>query len=251
MKISCTYSLKPKEPSLNAQFVQSQFGIQHETGERIIARDVEINLKPGAIVLFSGPSGSGKSSLLRAVIDEIRRDEGPFGVFCTHEQVYTNEELQKPVIDLLPGSPEANIRDLSTAGLADAILMLRTLNELSDGQRYRARIAHALAGGHTTIAADEWCSTLDRITARVLCKNVRRIATKKMTTFLLATAHDDLEADLEPDITIRCDGKGGVDVVERPFAENRRSASRTNYGSVRAPNWIGRTSLSGTTAATV
>jgi ABC-type ATPase with predicted acetyltransferase domain len=50
-----------------------------------------------------------------------------------------------PVIEGLPAEFEEALRLASTAGLADAFVLLRPPEELSDGQRWRLRLAHALA----------------------------------------------------------------------------------------------------------
>jgi hypothetical protein len=50
-----------------------------------------------------------------------------------------------PVIEGLPAEFEEALRLASTAGLADAFVFLRPPEELSDGQRWRLRLAHALA----------------------------------------------------------------------------------------------------------
>ena len=57
--------------------------------------------------------------------------------------------------------------------------MLRSPDELSDGQRYRFALAVALAGGAKTIVADEWCAKLDRVTAKVISHNARKIADRR------------------------------------------------------------------------
>lgn len=250
MKITCKYQIKPKEPSLNTAFVLSQFGIGFNAGENVIAEDVEIDYQPGKIILFAGPSGSGKSSLLRATAkawkDAGHRTE-------TFEIPHGEKAIAlppEPLIDLLGPNPENNIKIMGATGLADATIMLRSIAELSDGQRYRAMIARAIASDRKTIIADEWCSCLDRVTAKVLCRNVRRIAAKEQIGFLLATAHDDLIDDLQPDIIVRCDGKGGIAIEARPFAEQDQSASFESYGLAKGLDPTGRTSLGGITEAT-
>lgn len=70
MKLSCTYQFAAKTPTCNTAWVQSVFGVGFETGENVIADAVELDYQPGDVVLFVGPSGSGKSSLLRAAADQ-------------------------------------------------------------------------------------------------------------------------------------------------------------------------------------
>jgi hypothetical protein len=97
--------------------------------------------------------------------------------------------------------------------------------------------------------ADEFCAVLDRTLAKVLAFNVRKLATRMGVGFLLATTHDDLVADLNPDLLVRCHGDGAID-VERRSVKKKRSASTTSFGFRTAPSPIGRTSLGGITGRT-
>jgi hypothetical protein len=97
--------------------------------------------------------------------------------------------------------------------------------------------------------ADEFCAVLDRTLAKVLAFNVRKLASRTGVGFLLATTHEDLIDDLNPDLLVRCHGDGAID-VERRAVKKKRSASTTSFGSRMVPSPIGRTSLGGITAAT-
>ena len=90
---------------------------------------------------------------------------------------------------------------LSYAGLSDVFCMLNAPANLSEGQKYRFRLACA-ASGKKFIFADEFCSNLDRITAGVIAYNVRRFAKHNGVTFFLASAHEDILADLQPDVLV-------------------------------------------------
>ena len=244
MKLSCEYEFKPKRPTCNTAYIQTAFGIGFETGKNVIARDVEVDYRPGQIVLFQGPSGSGKSSLLRAAADQLP------GAAVLEETA----DDQRALVDTfdaaspLAGDVRQAAHLLSLCGLAEAYLMLRTPAELSDGQRYRYAVARGLAGGAATIVADEWCAKLDRVTAKVISRGVRKIADRHRVGFLLATTHEDLLEDLQPDTIVRCRG-GAVEVESRrPFAG--RSVSTPNSKSPKVPRRTGRTSLGGITGAT-
>lgn len=208
MKLSCSYELSPKQATCNTAYVQSTFGIGFETGRNVIARDVEIDYEPGQIVLFSGASGSGKSSLLRAAAAQasgaVWLDETPAGAAA--------------LIDTLGPDAKSAAHLLSLCGLGEAFLMLRTPGELSDGQRYRYALARALAGGARTVVADEWCAKLDRVTAKVISRNIRKVSLRNNVGVLLATTHQDIVDDLSPDTIVRCGGCGVVEVEKRrPF----------------------------------
>jgi len=88
-------------------------------------------------------------------------------------------------------------------GLNDAFLFLRRYGELSEGQRYRYRIARMIDSGKKFWLADEFCSTLDRTTAKVVAFNIQKLARRSGATLVVATTHTDLEADLCPSTLIR------------------------------------------------
>ena len=208
IKLSCSYTLAPKQVTCNTAYVQGTFGIGFEAGRNVIARDVEVDYGAGKIVLFCGPSGSGKSSLLRAAATQIP------GATWLDETAGGGAAL----IDAMGTDARAAAHTLSLCGLGEAFLMLRSPGELSDGQRYRYAVARALAGGATTVAADEWCAKLDRVTAKVISHNIRKVSSRRDVGFLLATTHEDLIDDLSPDVIVRCRGCGVVEVENRrPF----------------------------------
>lgn len=217
MKLSCSYEFRPRQPTCNTAYIRSAFGIDFESGRNVIARDVEVDYEPGQIVLFTGPSGSGKSSLLR---EAARQTVGVI-------ELKESQRGESSLIDTLGDDPTAAVHLLSLCGLSEAMLMLRTPGELSDGQRYRYAIAKCLADDARSIAADEWCAKLDRVTAKVVSRNVRKIADRtaqlppeRRTGFLLATTHEDIIDDLQPDIIVRC-GAGQSVEVEKTKEKNR------------------------------
>jgi len=153
---------------------------------------------------------------------------------------------------------------LSSCGLGEAHLMLRTPAELSDGQRYRFRLALGLAARPAWLVADEFTATLDRTLAKVVAHNIRKLCDRTGIGFLLATTHEDVAADLDPDLHVRCRLDGEISVVARadPATGGPQSAGQsvckkkeccrlaTSCGSAVRPSATGRTSLGGITAAT-
>ncbi|MCD6364566.1 MAG: hypothetical protein J7M14_01695 [Planctomycetes bacterium] len=228
MKLSCSYEFKPKKPTCNTSYICSAFGIDFEAGLNVIARDVEVDYEPGRIVLFVGPSGSGKSSLLRQALAQaphaIVLNEKPSG--------------SSALIDTLGGDVRRAAHLLSLCGLGEAFLMLRSADELSDGQRYRYAIALCLAAGAKTVVADEWCAKLDRVTAKVVSRNARKLATSRGVGFLLATTHEDIIDDLQSDTVVRCKGGGRVEVRKhRPFRQPVSFCRRLEITEGAASDW--------------
>ncbi len=262
MHISVAYDFLPRQNSVRASQVMDHFGIGFEQGRHVIADHLELPIAPGEVVLFTGASGSGKSSLMRALAARLTAEAGDTNAAA----VLTLEDLPLPstlLIDALdlPAAEAMNL--LSTCGLGEAHLMLRTPAELSDGQRYRFRLALALSRQPQWIVADEFTATLDRTLAKVIAFNIRRLADRTGVGFLLATTHEDVAEDLAADLRVCCrlDGEITVDpALPRPgLGETSPSSSRKKKdaslspgtsGFPSRPDATGRTSLGGIIAAT-
>ena len=157
---------------------------------------------PGKISLITGASGSGKSSLLASVRQQLTHVE-----FVDLAQI---ELHQVPIVDLFPHLtlPET-LGLLSKTGLSEAWSYLRLPAELSDGQQWRLRIALALEAVKqnpgAVLVCDEFAAVLDRITARIVSHRVSKWVAEHKLRALLVTAHDDLSRALNPAIHVRCD----------------------------------------------
>ena len=104
---------------------------------------------------------------------------------------------------------------IANAGLNDAFVVLNEPARLSEGQKYRYRLARAIGSGKKIIFADEFCSGLDRITAAVVSHNIRKIAAREGITFVLAGSYDDLLCDLRPDVIVMKYLTGATEVIYR------------------------------------
>ncbi len=176
--------------------VAEAFGLGiDEEREHVLYRDFELRLPQGGVVYITGGSGSGKSVLLRALGEDLGEEAVDLGGVAVAEGV--------PLIDSVAGSFVEAVGLLSRVGLNDAFLFLRRYEELSEGQRYRYRIARMIDSGKKFWLADEFCSTLDRITAKVVAFNIQKLARRSGATLVVATTHTDLEADLCPSVLIR------------------------------------------------
>jgi len=161
-----------------------------------VTHSCEIKLLTGEICYITGPSGSGKSVLLREF----------FSTFNNNDKINIDDiplPDDKTTVDCIQGEGFLEtLRTLSYAGLTDVFCVLNSPATLSEGQKYRYRIAKAIASDKQFIFADEFCSNLDRVTAAVISHNLRKLATKTGKTFILASSHDDLLADLLPEVIV-------------------------------------------------
>ena len=200
--------------------------------EHVLYRDFELRLAEGAVVYITGDSGSGKSVLLRALGKDLGDEASNIDDF--------HVDGEKPIIDNVGGSFREALDLLSRVGLNDAYLFLRSYRELSDGQRYRFKIAKMIDGGRSFWVADEFCSNLDRTTAKVVAYNIQKLARRAGATLVVATTHTDLEADLCPSTLIRKGWGDEIDVehwghIEAPRCTvtediSIREGSREDYG---------------------
>jgi ABC-type ATPase with predicted acetyltransferase domain len=155
----------------------------------------KVELRKGDICYITGASGAGKSTMFRELYNATDDNE---------KIELADIELPEDItlVDCINGDLLETLRILSKAGLNDVFCMLNQPGKLSDGQKYRFRLAKALASGKKIIFADEFCSNLDRITAAVIAYNIREFANRHQVSFILASSHDDILADLLPDVMV-------------------------------------------------
>lgn len=215
-KYTVSRTLHPNSSGLSDKATQvcRMFGLTADRlAERRVSHDCQVEINDGDIVYITGPSGAGKSILL----NELAR--------CLPAQdVVSLDQIALPagktLIDYVDGDLVTSLRILSTAGLGDVFCILNQPANLSDGQKYRFRLAIALAMGRKFIFADEFCSNLDRITAAVISYNVRKFAKRNGVAFILASSHEDIMLDLAPDVLIVKELCGPTQVI---YKNSRRT----------------------------
>ena len=184
---------------------------------------IDLAIGEGEFVAITGPSGSGKSSLLyllglldrptsgsillegrdtaeadAAELAALRLSKLGF-VFQFHFLLPEFTVLGNVMIPMrkLGGSPETELRRraeglLSDLGLADQASKLPS--QLSGGQRQRVAIARALANRPRVILADEPTGNLDTKSAQTVFDIFARLARETGTTVITVTHDEGLAA---------------------------------------------------------
>lgn len=161
-----------------------------------IFKDLKIEIGKGEVVYITGQSGSGKSLLLRELSAQMQVE----GKRVINIEDVTLDE--RPLIDQLGQNMNEAIELLARAGINDAYLAIRKPSELSDGQRYRFRLALLMQTEADVWICDEFGAVLDRITARAVAFNAQKLARAKGVTLMVATTHTDLIEELGPDLIV-------------------------------------------------
>lgn len=175
--------------------VAEAFGLGLDDREFTLYDEFEFDVEDGDVVYITGQSGSGKSVLLRQIVDGLKMDYDIANI----DEVKLPE---KPLVDQIGKNTNEALELLSRVGLNDAYLFIRKPSELSDGQRYRLRLAHLMDMQANVWVADEFGAVLDRVTAKVVAFSMQKFARKLGNTLIVATTHTDLEKELAPDLKI-------------------------------------------------
>jgi molybdate transport system ATP-binding protein len=204
-------------------------------------------IAPGSILVLFGPSGAGKTTILRAVAGLLRPDSGRIvcggrawfdagvGRFAPPQERRVGYVAQDTALfphltvrrnieyGLRVASAEVRrqrsadvARLVGAAGLED-----RYPGQLSGGQAQRVALARALAPGPSLLLLDEPFGALDAATRRQVRADVRAALRRTETSAILVT-HDRLEAmAMGDDLAVMVDGElrqigSMADVFRRP-----------------------------------
>ncbi len=218
--------------------------IRKSFGDLEVLKDISLRVEKGSVTAVIGPSGSGKSNLLRcatlletldggdvvyegryAVKDGVTADRASlreirryFGLVFQNFNLFPHFNLLKNVMDApvhVQGRPVPEVREealelLKKMGLQDKADAYPC--QLSGGQQQRAAIARALCLRPEILFFDEPTSALDpELTGEVL-KVIRQLAEEKMT--MVIVTHEMPFARMVADHIVFMDG--GVIVEEGP-----------------------------------
>jgi sulfate/thiosulfate transport system ATP-binding protein len=197
---------------------------------------VNLEISPGSLIALLGPSGSGKSSLLRLIAGLETPDEGRIwlaGRDATHHSVrernigfvFQNYALFKHLTIRQNIAFGLEIRAVAPANIQTKVTELLDLIQLSDvgdrypaqlsgGQRQRVALARALAIEPQVLLLDEPFGGVDARVRKDLRAWLRQLHDRSRITTVFVT-HDRREA-MEIADTIVIMNKGRIEQVGTP-----------------------------------
>jgi len=173
-------------------------------GDREVLGDLSVTVPAGEVVGLLGPSGGGKSTLMRAVVGVQQVDSGVVtvlgepagspglrrrvGYVTQSPSVYADLSVRHnlayfaKVLGAPPGAVERAIDAVDLGSHADA-----PVANLSGGQRSRVSLAAALVGDPELLVLDEPTVGLDPVLRRDLWDLFRRLAHEEGRTLLVSS----------------------------------------------------------------
>ncbi|AEW87116.1 putative translation initiation protein [Flavobacterium columnare ATCC 49512] len=188
MSISFPISVVPGRVVVEADKVTKAYG------EKIILKDISLNIERGSKIAFVGQNGQGKSTFIKAIVNEFPYEgiiklghNVQLGYFAQNQAEYLDGEktLLDTMIDAATDSNRSKVRDMLGAFLFRGDDVEKKVKILSGGERNRLALCKLLLQPFNVLVMDEPTNHLD-----IKSKNVLKAALQKFEGTLLLVSHD-------------------------------------------------------------
>lgn len=209
---------RPAHPAKLGDLDSLQFDrvtFQHRTSSRPAIREVSFSIKRGETIAFVGPSGAGKTTLVKLLVGLYKPEEGLVaynGVdsgsvdpeelraqigFVTQDTQLFSGTIRENLLFVRPDATDAECLTVLHRAAADSLLArahqgLDTLIgeggvKVSGGEKQRLSIARALLRRPHLLVFDEATSSLDSITEEEITRTIREVGEESnVMTILIA-----------------------------------------------------------------
>ncbi len=198
----------PREDMSEPQFLEGTAGIRvndvtfaYPDSDKNIFDGFSYDFTPGSRTAIVGPTGVGKSTLIRLLLSLLKPQKGTLEIYNSEESIPVSASVRSNIVyvpqgnslfsgtirdNLLMGNPEATQEELEAAlhtAAADFVFNLpdgvdtqcfEAGGGLSEGQAQRIAIARALLRPGSILLLDEFSSALDAETESILMERLTR-----------------------------------------------------------------------------
>jgi phosphonate transport system ATP-binding protein len=220
-----------------------------------VLRDVSLSIPPGQHTVIMGPSGTGKTTLLRIFAGILKAGEGRVAVFGQPTNGFDQRQLssligyipqQLGLVRSLSALDNVLMGSLGRIGAGKALFSLFPRAEtdraeaaldmmgiahkrseqvfrLSGGERQRVAIARTLLQHPRIVIADEFASDLDLALASEILMRIRRAADKENITFVMSMHRLGLARQFGNDVLALKDGEIVPGYIGNQLRESARA----------------------------
>ena len=146
-------------------------------GEKVLFKNISLDLKRGDKVALIGENGRGKTTLFKILLDKIKADSGNFSlgknVFVGYyDQEQSDLDLNKTILDEVwdsfPKMTTTEIRNALASFLFTGDDVFKTIDKLSGGEKCRINLLKLMLSKSNFLLLDEPTNHLDIISREAL-----------------------------------------------------------------------------------
>lgn len=215
--LNATSEFRPKAPKSIGKIESLQFSnvsFKHKTAKFPAVENINFHIKKGETVAFVGPSGAGKTSLVKLLVGlyppaegevlyntinskevdllELRQQLG----FVTQDAQLFSGTIRENLLFVKPDATDEELNNALQRSSCDTLLarahdgLNSTIGEggikVSGGEKQRLSIARAILRNPNLLIFDEATSALDSITEEEINSTIRTISDTNRITVLIA-----------------------------------------------------------------
>jgi len=215
--LNATPEFRPKSPKSMGKIENLEFSnvsFKHKSAKHPAVENINFHIKKGETVAFVGPSGAGKTSLVKLLVGlyppaegkvlynsinsnevdllELRQQLG----FVTQDAQLFSGTIRENLLFVKPAATDEELLDVLKRASCDKLLqrahdgLNSTIGEggikVSGGEKQRLSIARAILRNPNLLIFDEATSALDSITEEEINSTIRTISDSNRITVLIA-----------------------------------------------------------------